>query len=161
MVTAVVKSSEGDEGTFTKSSIPSKLNACPTSPGAKVVPRCSVPGLPSQISLALPSPGHQLTMPGGGGTHDGVGVGVGVTSGEPVTMTPGPGLFGRALFHRFCPNTTSAREMPVKQIATPSKSRGWRNADWEEKIFLTRESFYFTRNLQVEKILRKLRKKSG
>src|SRR6266568_9347295 len=139
MVTAVVKSSEGDEGTFTKSSIPSKLNACPTSPGAKVVPPCSVPGLPSQISLALPSPGHQLTMPGGGGTHDGVGVGVGVTSGELATMTPGPGLFGRALFHRFCPNTTSAREMPVKQIATPSKSRGLRNADWEAKIFRMRE----------------------
>src|SRR6266571_7686217 len=72
MVTAVVKSSEGDEGTFTKSSIPSKLNACPTSPGAKVVPRCSVPGLPSQISLALPSPGHQLTMFEGGGTHVGL-----------------------------------------------------------------------------------------
>src|SRR6266568_163738 len=72
MVTAVVKSSEGDEGTFTKSSIPSKLNACPTSPGAKVVPRCSVPGLPSQISLALPSPGHQLTMFEGGGTHCGL-----------------------------------------------------------------------------------------
>jgi len=78
-------------------------------------------------------------MPGGGGTHDGVGVGVGVTSGEPVTMTPGPGLFGRALFHRFCPKTTSAREMPVKQIATPSKRRGLRNADWEEKIFRMRE----------------------
>jgi len=75
-------------------------------------------------------------MSGGGGTHDGVGVGV--TSGEPVAMTPGPGLFGRALFHRFWPKTTSAREMPVKQIATPSKSRGWRNADWEEKIFLMR-----------------------
>jgi hypothetical protein len=89
-------------------------------------------------------------MFGGGGTHDGVGVGVGVTSGEPVTMTPGPGLVGRALFHRFWPNTTSAREMPVKQIATPSKRRGWRNADWEEKIFLTRE-IYFARTLQVEK----------
>src|SRR5437764_5255593 len=135
----------------TESLIPSKLNACPTSPGAKVVPPCSVPRLPSQISLALPSPGHQLTMPGGGGTHDGVGVGVGVTSGEPVTMTPGPGLFGRALFHRFCPNTTSAREMPVKQIATPNKSRGWRNADWEEKIFLTGRGLLRTHAASREK----------
>src|ERR1041385_1254377 len=46
-----------------------KLNACPTSPGANVAPPWSVPGLPSQISLALPSPGHQLIMPAGGAAH--------------------------------------------------------------------------------------------
>ena len=149
----------GLSGTSTRPSMPSKLNACPTSPGANVAPPCSVPGLLSQISLALPSPGHQETMFEGGGTHDGVGVGVGVTSGEPVTMTPGPGLFGRALFHRFCPNPTSAREMPVKQIATPSKSRGLRNADWEEKIFRTRERFTSHARCKSRKILRKLGKK--
>src|SRR6266478_5134945 len=76
----------------TESLIPSKLNACPTSPGAKVVPPCSVPGLPSQISLALPSPGHQLTMSGGGGTHDGVGVGVGVAVGVGVGVNVAVGV---------------------------------------------------------------------
>src|SRR5207237_10840943 len=85
----------GLSGTSTRPSMPSKLNACPTSPGANVAPPCSVPGLLSQISLALPSPGHQETLCEGGGTHDGVGVGV--TSGEPVTMTTGPGLVGRGL----------------------------------------------------------------
>jgi hypothetical protein len=91
----------------------------------------------------------------------GVGVGVGVTSGEPVTMTPGPGLFGGALFHRFCPNTTSAREMPVKRMAMPSKTRALRKADSGGYFFFTRE-IYFTRTLHVEKkILAELRLKDA
>src|SRR5207245_1456477 len=56
-------------GTSTKSSLPSRLNACPTSPTAKPAPFCSVPLLPSSMSLAFPSPGHQLIMFGGGGVH--------------------------------------------------------------------------------------------
>src|SRR5439155_22579491 len=48
-------------------------NACPTSPAAKVAPFCSVPLLPPMISIALPSPGHQLTRPDGGGVQTGGG----------------------------------------------------------------------------------------
>src|SRR5207248_2663757 len=154
--------SEGESGTVTYCEEEAlKPNACPTSPAGKVTPFCAVPLFAPTMSLALPSPGHQLTMFGGGGTHDGVGVGVTTPPGEPVTMTPGSWLLGRALFHRFCPNTTSAREMPVKQIATPSKRRGWRNADWEEKIFLTQERFTSPETCKSRQIFRKLRKKSG
>src|SRR6266571_1686231 len=69
-------------GTKMKSSTPSRLKACPTLPGANVAPFCSVPLLPSCMSFALPSPGHQLIMFGGGGSHvgdaTGLGDGVGV-----------------------------------------------------------------------------------
>src|SRR5262249_31312589 len=64
--------------TFTKSSMPSRLKACPTNPAANVAPFSNVPLLPSLMSFALPSPGHQLTMFGGGEVQVGVGVGVGV-----------------------------------------------------------------------------------
>src|SRR5215475_11308748 len=63
MVKSVVTSKLLASGTMTTSSTPSKLNACPTSPVAKVAPFCGVPLLPSQASLALPSPGQQLTRP--------------------------------------------------------------------------------------------------
>src|SRR5580658_5066297 len=49
---------------------PSKLNASPTSPGAKVTPPTSVPLWPSTISFALPSPGHQAAIPGGVAVQD-------------------------------------------------------------------------------------------
>src|SRR5438034_428936 len=64
-------------GTATKSSTPSRLNACNTLPATKVAPFCKLPLLLPWISSALPSPGHQATMPEGGSTH-GPGVGVGL-----------------------------------------------------------------------------------
>src|SRR5205823_1832692 len=56
-------------GSDTKSFTPSKLNACPTFPAAKVAPLTSVPLWPPLMSLALPSPGHQDTIFGGGTVH--------------------------------------------------------------------------------------------
>src|SRR5262249_49864177 len=58
-------------GTFTKSSTPSNLNACPTSPAAHVAPFISVPLLPSAQSFAtvpagLSSARYQLTRSSGG-----------------------------------------------------------------------------------------------
>src|SRR5437870_2229788 len=64
-----LKSRLGASGTFTNAATPSKLNACPTMPLANVAPFWSVPLLPSCMSLALPSPGHQLTSPAGGGVQ--------------------------------------------------------------------------------------------
>src|SRR5437016_4667204 len=55
--------------TSTKSSTPSKLNACPTLPATNVAPFCRTPLLASSISFAFPSPGHQLIIFGGGGVH--------------------------------------------------------------------------------------------
>src|SRR5260370_22496732 len=55
----------------TKSSTPSKLNAWPTSPAAKVAPLVSVPLLPPMMSVALPSAGHHPTSPDGADTQDG------------------------------------------------------------------------------------------
>ena len=52
-----------------ESLLPSKLNACPTSPLAKAASPWSMPSLPPMMSLALSSPGHQLTKPDGGGRH--------------------------------------------------------------------------------------------
>src|SRR5882762_7803682 len=46
--------------------MPFRRNACPTLPAANVAPPCSVPLLPSMMSLATPSPGHQLTKPAAG-----------------------------------------------------------------------------------------------
>src|SRR5207248_6491917 len=48
-------------GMETSSLMPSKLNACPTSPAANAVPPTSVPLLLSAESLALLSPRYQLT----------------------------------------------------------------------------------------------------
>src|SRR5439155_11124742 len=64
-----LKSRLGASGTFTNAATPSKLNACPTMPLANVAPFWSVPLLPSCMSLALLSPGHQLTSPAGGGVQ--------------------------------------------------------------------------------------------
>src|SRR5437870_3948653 len=61
--------SAGASGTDTKSSNPSRLNACPTLPAPNVAPFCSVPGFDPAISFAvvpLPLPSHQLTIPVGG-----------------------------------------------------------------------------------------------
>src|SRR5262252_1620974 len=46
-------------------SVPAKLKACPTLPGVKLMPLSTVPSAPPTLSLALPSPGHQLTNPAG------------------------------------------------------------------------------------------------
>src|SRR5215475_4399262 len=54
---------------FTELPAPSKLNACPTFPDVNVAPPAKVPSLPSVMSLAVPSAGHQLTSPDGGSTH--------------------------------------------------------------------------------------------
>src|ERR1017187_4155137 len=56
-------------GTDTYPLLPLKLNACPTSPFVNVTPPTKVPLLVPCMSLALPSPGHQATMPVGGGMH--------------------------------------------------------------------------------------------
>ena len=56
----------GLSGTITKSSIPSKENACPTNPAPNVAPYCNVPWFPFTMSFVFPSPGHQLTKPAGG-----------------------------------------------------------------------------------------------
>jgi hypothetical protein len=62
-----VPTSRLPDAATTTAPVPAKLNACPTSPGLK--PTLAVPELLSTISLALPSPGHQLTNPCGGFTH--------------------------------------------------------------------------------------------
>src|SRR5438477_9873491 len=46
-----------------------KLKACPAFPAANQAPFWSVPLLLPLISFAFPSPGHQLTIFGGGGVH--------------------------------------------------------------------------------------------
>src|SRR6266404_2064719 len=61
----------GASATWTNADVPLKLNACPTSPGANVVPPCSTPLLLPTLSFALPSPFHQLTRPGAVGVHPG------------------------------------------------------------------------------------------
>src|ERR1039458_1744104 len=48
---------------------PLRLNACPTTPLVKVTPPGKVPLLVPAMSLALPSPDHQLTKPEGGGVQ--------------------------------------------------------------------------------------------
>src|ERR1041384_8884065 len=65
-----------ESGTST-SPVPGKLNAWLTMPDANEVPFCSVPLLPSCISMAIPSPDHQLNRSFEGWTQPGVGVGVG------------------------------------------------------------------------------------
>ena len=52
-----------------------KLKAVPTSPLVKPMPFSSVPVLPPMMSVALPWPGHQATMPEGGASQEGGGVG--------------------------------------------------------------------------------------
>src|ERR1017187_1501995 len=51
---------------------PAKLKPSSTSPGAKLTWFPNVPLLPLAISMALPSAGHQLTNPEGGGAQDAV-----------------------------------------------------------------------------------------
>src|SRR5437867_12934159 len=68
-VNCVVPSRLAESGTTAEPVTPSKLNACPTMPAANVAPPSTVPSLPSCTTLFLPSPGHQLTTPGGGRTH--------------------------------------------------------------------------------------------
>src|SRR5262245_60546579 len=53
----------------TKSSAPSKLNACPTMPFEKAAPFINVPSFAPTLSVASPSAGHQLTRPDGAGTQ--------------------------------------------------------------------------------------------
>src|ERR1039458_5624415 len=48
---------------------PLRLNACPTTPPVKVTPPGKVPLLLPAMSLALPSPDHQLISPEGGGVQ--------------------------------------------------------------------------------------------
>src|SRR5262249_41027784 len=50
---------------------PSKLKALSTSPGRYAGLPIHVPVLPPTISLVFPSPGHQLIIFAGGGTHAG------------------------------------------------------------------------------------------
>jgi hypothetical protein len=58
-----------DAGTMMLPEVPSNLKACPTAPAVKLIPPLTIPGLPPITSLALLSPGHQLTNPCGGFTH--------------------------------------------------------------------------------------------
>ena len=46
-----------------------RLNASATFPLAKLAPFCGVPSLLPWMSFAFPSPGHQLTISGGGWVH--------------------------------------------------------------------------------------------
>src|SRR5438046_10717796 len=56
------------EGTITPElEAASKWKACSTSPVGKVTTPVGVPLFSPRISLPFPSPGHQATMPGGGG----------------------------------------------------------------------------------------------
>src|SRR5262245_51685935 len=123
---ASVGLSDGLDGTNTPELVlASKLNANPTMPAANVAPPCSAPLLLSMISSALPSPGHQATMPEGGGTQGG---------GAPVG-TPECSLLAdraRMLPARFearwlSRNPPSVRQTPVRRNATPSKTRGLKN----------------------------------
>src|SRR4051794_27324426 len=45
---------------------PSKLNACPTLPGAYAIPNVVTPLLVPALSRAFPSPRHHPTIPAGG-----------------------------------------------------------------------------------------------
>src|SRR6266568_6142726 len=59
---------------LTPSLSPSKLNACPTNPGANVALPSSTPLLLPTASVPFPSPFHQPTKPEGGLTHAETGV---------------------------------------------------------------------------------------
>src|SRR5436309_3278779 len=60
------------EGTITPElEAAAKLNACSTSPVGNVTTPVGVPLFSPRMSLPLPSPGHQLIMPGGGGVQIG------------------------------------------------------------------------------------------
>lgn len=50
-------------GTSTESSSPSRLNAWPDWPAAKLAPACMTPSFPPTASLASPSPLHQPIKP--------------------------------------------------------------------------------------------------
>src|SRR5207245_7829543 len=49
--------------------MPSRLNACPTKPGANAAPLTSVPVLLPAASPASPLARHQPTIPAGGAAH--------------------------------------------------------------------------------------------
>src|SRR5947199_271141 len=98
------KSKLGASGTFTNAATPSKLNACPTMPLANVAPFWSVPLLPSCISLALPSPGHQLTSPAGGGVQ--------------ATINVGQTNFWMRLLY-----LSATKTLPLPSTATPTASK--------------------------------------
>src|ERR1043166_8648116 len=68
-VRAFVGFREGELETTTNWLTPLKLKACPTSPAAKVVPLTRTPWLLSMLSRALPSPRHELIIPGGVGVQ--------------------------------------------------------------------------------------------
>src|ERR671931_289443 len=77
-----------DEGTATKSSTPSTLNASPTSPDANVAPCCNTPLLPPIMSFAFPFPGHQLTSPAGGGVQGSKTSSVGISQAKQGFQPP-------------------------------------------------------------------------
>src|SRR6185295_20082072 len=58
-----------EAGTVIKPEVPLKLNDCPTRPEEKLTPLEIIPELPSAMSFAFPSAGHQLTRPEGTGTQ--------------------------------------------------------------------------------------------
>src|ERR1700739_3003431 len=60
----------GLAGTRTSSFVVVYRNASPTSPGPKLMEPCKMPLLVPMMSLALPSPGHQLTIPEGAGSQE-------------------------------------------------------------------------------------------
>src|SRR6266705_4573142 len=62
-VNPLVGFNEGLFDTTTNWSVPLKLNACPTSPLANVVPLTSAPEFASTASSAFPSAFHQLMRP--------------------------------------------------------------------------------------------------
>src|SRR5262245_9860313 len=57
------------DATWTYPLVPSRLNAWPTSPLAKLAPPTRVPLFPPTASLAFPSAFHQLTASVGGGVQ--------------------------------------------------------------------------------------------
>src|SRR3990172_7828771 len=59
----------GAVGILTYAPAPFRLKACPTLPLPNEAPFSRVPSLPSAMSLALPSPAHQLIISFGTCTH--------------------------------------------------------------------------------------------
>src|SRR5437588_12608339 len=74
----------GASGTLTYPLTPSRLNAWPTSPAAKVTPPWSEPLFPPTTSFRLPSAGHHAAGPG---------------IGQPIVEAPTPSLTDT----RICP----------------------------------------------------------
>src|SRR6478736_4247199 len=70
MVTTSVMSSDAGVPIDSKSVV-SKLKACPTLPVTKVTLPLGVPSFADCVSVASPSPRHQLTRPAGMAAHGG------------------------------------------------------------------------------------------